>query len=192
MNDISLEVLKSVLDCPSLELHLSSHWGSSQPEHRFKIRQFIAENVRACGGPDRTEDILDLEKVPALSNSQVSISHCLQYGVIAFAQNPVGVDVEELPRLQDKIVARMSNESEMSQAPSAASLWVAKEAAYKALKSFAQPQVLSQLEIGMWQALDSHSETFALLNHSTFAAPVGKGVVIRNKSHALAVFKFHL
>lgn len=191
MTEINLEALKSILDCPSLELHLSTLWGSSEPEHRFRIRQFIAENIRACGGPDHSEDILDLNKVPALSNTQVSISHCLQYGVIVFAQEPVGVDVEDRARVQEKIVARLSSAEEMRAAPEPASLWVAKEATYKALKSFKQPRVLSQIEMGDWQKLDSHSETFRLLNSPDFAAPEGFGLVIRNKSHALAIFKFH-
>jgi hypothetical protein len=189
-NDFNIERIQATLNCPSLEMHMSPLWGAETAEHRFRIRQFLLENIRACGGPEKIEDILNLEKVPVMSATKLSISHCPEFGIIVFAKNPVGVDVENIERIHDSIASRMATAQEFSSAPNAASLWVAKESAYKALYSFRQPPVMSQIETGRWQKLDSHSETFELLNHQEFDAPAGKGLVIRNKLHALSIFVF--
>lgn len=148
---------------------MNESWGSSNPLNRQLIRQFIIENIKTAYN---------------------SISHSQDIGIIAAADKNIGVDVEQISRVKEAVIARMSTEIEVKAAPDFACLWAAKEASFKALMNFKQPMIMAGLQIGEWQPMDSRIETFKLMNNSEFVAPVGQGVVIKGNSHVVSIFVF--
>lgn len=167
-----LDSLRLLLKTPDLQFFSKPEWGSQNPEYR--------ELIRAA-----------LQEVNVDSQFQYSISHTHELGVIALSSSALGVDVELTDRITAAPVARVSSALEMLAAPSVASLWCAKEAAYKALKSYDQPSVLSKISIGDWQKIDSQTETFHLINAQSFNAPAeGCGVIKKLSLHTLAFFIF--
>lgn len=170
-NDM-LESLRRLTGSPDLQIFADKNWGSQNPEHRNLLRAKISEI-----NPD-----LELH---------TSLSHAHDLGVIVLSSSPVGVDAELTARVTERPVARMSSPAEMQESPGFASLWCAKEAAFKALKIFDQPSVISQISIGDWQKIDSQIETFRLTNADNHSAPSdGRGVVFHLRHHTLAIFIF--
>lgn len=188
MKDLSLEKLREILQCPSLNVGFVPAGGGDHPEQRVNLRR---ELIRLASVPPALENkILQLEKIPYLPSGFSSLSHCGEDGVVAIANSPLGVDLEEIARVQEKIVLRVSQPEELQNASGPASLWAAKEAAYKALYAYSQPTLLSQVEIGGWKKLTSQYETFRLRNAASFGGPEGIGVVFQNDSHVLGIFIF--
>lgn len=168
-----LESFRKILNSPSLQIYADMNWGSQNPEHRTLIH----EKLNAIKAAD-----------PSL---QTSVSHTQGLGVIVACVSPIGVDAELTARVLPAIIARVSSPEELAQAPSAASLWSAKEAAFKALKSYDQPSVVSKISIGEWQNIASRFETFRLTNASAFNSPSdGRGVVTHLPHHTLSFFIF--
>ncbi|QDK39394.1 4'-phosphopantetheinyl transferase superfamily protein [Bdellovibrio sp. NC01] len=168
-----LESFRKILNSPSLQIYAETNWGSHNPEHRTLIH----EKLNALKSAD-----------PAL---HTSVSHTNGLGVIAACSSPIGVDAELTARVLPAIIARVSSPEELSQAPNAASLWSAKEATFKALKSYEQPSVVSKISIGEWQNIASQFETFRLMNASIFGSPSsGVGVVTHLPHHTLSFFVF--
>lgn len=169
----TLESLKKLLQVKDLTVEISEQWGSHNSHHRELLHNARAEALL------RTPDM------------QVSISHTHDLGVLAFCPAPIGVDIEKTERVQSQVVQRVSSAEELRNAPSPASLWCAKEACFKALRSYAQPSVVSAISIGNWTKIDSHTETFELLNFSNFSAPLaGHGLVYHLANHTLGFFIF--
>lgn len=166
-----IESLKAALSNSNLQIFAHQDWGSQNPQHRDLIKTKKSE--------------LNLE------NRFHSVSHCEGLGVICISDFPIGVDVELTARPTLKTVARMSSEAELSGAPSPASLWCAKEAAFKALKTFDQPSVISAITIGDWQNIDSQSETYRLRNSSDFKSPSeNSGICVRHEHFTISFFQF--
>ncbi|MDG0815110.1 4'-phosphopantetheinyl transferase superfamily protein [Bdellovibrio svalbardensis] len=174
-NDVlesQIESLRFLLRSPDLQLFARSEWGSNNPEYRNFIKAALQE-------------------VNVDSYLQHSISHTHELGAIALSSSAIGVDVELSARVTEAPVARVSSREEVKAAPSPVSLWCAKEAAFKALKSYDQPSVLSKISIGEWQKIDSQTETFRLINASAFNAPSeGRGVIKHLSAHTLGFFIF--
>lgn len=169
---LPIEKLRTVLNCPSLAVHTHESWGSSNPEYRTLIREFITKNI------------------PKNIETHHSISHCRESGLIVVANKNIGVDIEESARVKEAVIKRMSTEQEILAAPSFACLWAAKEASFKGLMNYKQPMVISRLEIGKWQQIDDQIETFRLTNNNEFHAPAGQGIVIKGKTHVISIFVF--
>lgn len=147
-----IESLKNHLKNPDIKILVASEWGSQNPSHRDLIRAKLTE--------------IQSDQTP-----YSSVSHCEGAGVIILAPFPVGVDVEVTSRVAEKIIARVSSPEELQHASSTAALWCAKEACFKALRSYRQPSVISEISIGAWQNLDSQIETYQLLNPENFNSP---------------------
>ncbi len=190
MIHLDVEQTKMILNCSSLEIDMSAQWGSLHADHRSDMRRFIAQKYGFSETPETLEKILDLKQVPQLKEGFVSISHSPRLGVIGFSNSHIGVDLESLDRIQERVVARVSHAREIEAAPSHASLWVAKEAAFKSLPRAFQPPLMSQIELGKWNSLTSQSETFELLHPHFPGTSAGKGIVIRSETHAFAIFLF--
>lgn len=168
-----LESARKVLKDPSFNFIANEIWGSKNPEHRLLIHAQSA-HIKSSHREIHT-----------------SITHCEGIGIVAYSRNPIGVDAEPTDRVQTKTAARVSTEDELVAAPSAASLWCAKEACFKALKSYHQPSVLSQISIGDWQKIDSHTETYRLTNPQSFHSPCeNHGIVFRTLQHTCSFFIF--
>lgn len=189
MNIITIPLqgsFRNTLNNQSLRVFEKTEWGSRQGEHRPLIRQFLAQQQA-----DESPRLLDLNEIPVrVGEKYCSITHSLDQGIIALCDSPVGIDLEKTDRVQDKIVARVSSEKELQRAPSAAALWCAKESAFKALRTFQQPEVLSHLEIGGWRESQDGLLFFELKNSEDFNAPQGRGAFYHNDIYSLAIFTF--
>lgn len=172
LSEQTYESLKKILNNPELQIYTNPLWGSRHPEHRELMRAELAQVLEN----------------PTL---HTSISHCPELGILVASHRPVGVDVEVRLRAEERIVARISSSEEMSQAPSFPSLWCAKEAAYKALRPYEQPSVISKISIGDWEKIDSQTETYRLLNSEMFNSPSeNKGVIFHLGELTFSFFNF--
>lgn len=127
------EVKKQLADrFPDLDLvaDVRSEWGSLHDGHREKIRSAIG------------------------SHREFSISHSKGAGgFIAVSEGsgrslPVGFDIEVRERIRPVVVQRILSKADEVRADAPmALLWSAKEAAFKAMKGFEQPPVISDISI---------------------------------------------
>ncbi|MNK91498.1 4'-phosphopantetheinyl transferase superfamily protein [compost metagenome] len=169
INPVQTELIKKLLSAPELQIFTQANWGSQDPAHRESLREF-AQNF---------------------SHAFTSRSHTQGAGIFVAHFSAVGVDIEISERVTPAVVARIASAQELNAAPSPASLWSAKEAAFKALYTFAQPPVVSQISIGDWKNIDSRTETFRLMNYQDFAAPVnGSGIILTLPPFTFAFFTF--
>ncbi len=178
--DINFSEIKDLLQRPKLQLHLRPEWGSQHSGFRQAIK-----------------DDIQLKK---FSLSQVSISHeqnlggylldpDIEAGTRHSFVNDIGFDLEITGRVSRPVALRVSNIDELTLAPSAASLWTAKEACFKSLRGPEQPQLLSQLELGQWQKKTSHLETVQLISvDGKTPSSTGFGVVIHQDNYTLSFF----
>lgn len=170
-----LEFLETYFAIPHLEIFLKPEWGSNNPQHRSLLKAQLAQQTKSAD-----------------SITYHSISHCPAVGVLALSSAPIGIDVEKSARVELKIIARVCSPQELLATPSPASLWCAKEAAFKALRPYQQPSVISKISIEGWQKIDSQIETFQMKNSTEFQAPVkNKGVVIHTKEFTYCFFIFY-
>lgn len=192
VNSKALEALRRHLQLPVLQVILKSEWSSLQPDHRLQIRKGLIEEIEQHA-PMSAEDkgrLLDLEQTPRLSHIGISISHNKTCG--GFALNPqgqaIGFDVEISARVKENLISRVAASSdEVKRAPSAASLWVAKEAALKCLlRSGLQPNVVAEVEIGDWQT-NSDLESCRLITKEP-RVNNNRGCVMNLDDMKLAVF----
>lgn len=192
MSEKALTQLRHHLDLPDLKVVLKSEWSSDNPDHRLKIRKSLLEEIEKLLrlSEEQREDILDLQKVPVLPQVGFSISHNKKCG--GFVLNPqgqaVGLDVEIAQRVQERLIARVAaNKEEVGLAPSAASLWTAKEAAIKCLyRSGRQPNVIAEVEIGGWQVKSEIETCRFITNDPTLSQ--NRGCVVELEDMKLAVF----
>ena len=172
ISDDILKSLKTHLNCPDLQFFFRPEWGSTYPEHRELIRN-------------------DLKYLFEEKGINTSISHCPQLGVVAASRQPIGVDVEVVSRVQKNVAARISTPEELSAAPDFAALWCAKEACFKALKTYQQPSVISKVSIGDWQKIDSHFDIFQCVNAGDFNSPANhKGIILKLQDLCFCFFVF--
>lgn len=117
---------------------------------RLQLREAIAKASGETGGWQN-----QLSERPFLENAGVSISHCPGRMGFALTSNfkSIGFDIEKLDRLKTKTIERVSTKEELSAAPQIEGLWVAKEAAYKALSNYDQrfeELTISQIILKEW------------------------------------------
>jgi 4'-phosphopantetheinyl transferase len=169
INEAQIDLIKNLLSAPELQIFTQTYWGSQKPMHRESMREFAVN----------------------FSHAFTSRSHTRGAGIFVAHFSAVGVDIEISERVTPELAARISSAQEVSEAPSPASLWCAKEAAFKALYTFAQPPVVSKISIGDWKNIDSRTETFRLTNYQDFNAPVnGSGVIVTLPPFTFAFFAF--
>ena len=147
-----------------------------------KLKQREFENVDSLS--EAMSEIVNLSKlelVPHTSFASISISHCPTMGgyVITPAPHCVGFDLELSSRVSPTLVERISSSDEFVESPDNASLWVAKEASFKALLGPHQPQVISHIQICQWQPLETGlwGFTFYFSNSQFNTEYHGKGCV---------------
>ena len=170
-----LELLRTVLNSPDLQLYAKADWGSDNPDYRR---------------------LLHAERDHLLSQSSEklysSLSHTKGMGFLAISSKPLGVDVEVVSRVQEHVIARVSNSEELGNAPSGSSLWTAKEAAFKATREYNQPSVISDISIGAWRNIESQVETFSLLSHTTHGISSERGgVCFKISDYCFGIFVAH-
>ncbi len=192
------ERFRQILNCPDLILRMRSEWGAKQPNYRESLRQGIVKELAGSQeGQGMVRDhhrLLDLSELPSLEGHYISISHGQDLGgFVATTKGPVGFDLEITKRVTKVAMERVASREEIQQAPSAASLWVAKEAAFKALRWDSQPTTISQIETTGWEMYQSLYETFRLKNPEKFtsSSPLsakGLGVVIPHEFYLFCIY----
>ncbi|MFS4459108.1 4'-phosphopantetheinyl transferase superfamily protein [Bdellovibrio sp. HCB2-146] len=172
MTPAQIETFKKILSAPDLQIFTRPEWGAQNESHRELIRSFVS--------------VLKISP-----DTKLSISHTQGMGLVAINSSSVGVDIEVSRRVTPATVARISREEEVKAAPSPAALWCAKEAAFKALRDFTQPPVVSKITIGDWQKIDSQLETFKIFNFAELSAPQnGLGLLASFSPYTYAFFVF--
>jgi hypothetical protein len=191
-------ILCRLLGIDSAILSVGSEWSASRDGHRHEVRAAIAAALADRQkfshlnlNPSVREALFDLSKPPRISGVSISISHCPSAG--GFVINPgsvqVGLDLEEVDRVQEPAVARISRTDEYAAAPSAALLWAAKEATFKSLLGASQPSVLGQITINSWTQPESGIWRFAAgIQGLTHVQP--QGLVVALKHLVLGLAKF--
>ncbi len=162
---------------PYLRAEGCKEWGASSTNFRTKIRTSLAAALSEQGEVDNVQD---LTQVPRPKNWSVSISHAGKFGGWLALRRPqtIGFDCEEPHRVRPELIARMATSHEITEAPSAAALWCAKEATYKALEG-KQPAVVSDIIILQWSPLSNDQYLFKPASHKACTGYVylGKDLV---------------
>jgi len=173
-----VEQIKSLLGLTQLEVVVRPTWGSDHSGHRDEIHGDLRKKMGK-----------------AYPFSDSSISHCRNMGGFAMTTYDsdhvvgLGFDIEEDSRVTQEIARRIcTTEDEFLRAPSAASLWAAKEAAFKSLKGPKQPKVVSEIELMDWKKLDSQIETVLVKNPRNFSSSRIHGVLLKKLPHTYAFF----
>jgi phosphopantetheinyl transferase (holo-ACP synthase) len=153
---------------------------------RLTLRQRLIETLQQHNEPALPE-LLDLLKIPQHAHLSLSLSHTKAYSCFGWCAKPIslGVDIEDLARLKQSLVARVSSPSEMATAPRWELLWSCKEAVFKA---FPPANVLSFVEIFDFQPLQNDVWRFRARNAKTQTLLEGAGEVRLILGHTLAFF----
>ena len=131
--DPFVEFIKDQIDDPTFAVKIKPEWGSEKPDYRMKIREFLANVDSSYFNREQLAQHYNLNQRPQAAEGFISISHCTQAGGYSFSQKACGFDLEDVMRISDPIIRRTSTDDERAKAPHLKFLWVAKEAAYKAL-----------------------------------------------------------
>ncbi len=135
-------------------------------------------------------DLLDLLKLPQHPQVSISLSHTKSYSCFGWCEKPcsLGVDIEDLTRLKQSVVARVASPSEMSTAPRWELLWSCKEAVFKAIPNV---NVLSSVEIFDFHLHQNDVWSFRARETKTQTVLQGAGEVRLILGHTLAFFKLN-
>lgn len=163
MFEVPLKDIRHHLGDESFYFEVSEDWASRHENHRRTIRHHLFNHLSDLGwSPSR--GVLEPGSERLASDPPLSLSHCPAAGGFAYlspeSNTHVGFDVEDPDRVTVEVVARISRDEEVQMAPDPASLWVAKEATYKALPKEIQPLVIGQIEIHNWLTLGHNFYTF--------------------------------
>lgn len=185
--------IESLLELPadSLNLEMSTEFGADNKLHRMFLKSDLRDKLIESGRsvPEGT-DPMKVQGVP------LSVSHTDELGGFIWINLPepkaglqIGLDIENSTRVHDVVAKRIcKSEAEFKQAPSASSLWVAKEAGFKSLRGPKQPQVLSELEITDWQTVDSQIETCRLKDPQKYGLIFTRGLVLKKNAFKICFF----
>ena len=166
------QLFQAALKEPSLKIFSANSWGASNPQHKELIYSALDQALQSLNGYFS------------------SVSHTTTEGGFALSSCPIGFDIEITNRVTPEIVARISSPKELASAPDVASLWCAKEAAFKALKTFQQPKIVSQIEIQFDRNEYDRCTVFRVENEKDFGATGGLGAVYATSSLTYCVLIF--
>jgi 4'-phosphopantetheinyl transferase EntD len=130
----------------------SQTWGSQHTGSRAAIRESL--KASQSWSVQDLSLLTDLSLPPRPFQTSVSISHTHDLGGWLSIPRPlqIGLDIELIARIQDRIVGRISSRQEFAETPLKAMLWGAKESFFKALED-EQPDLVTNLTIGDWKAI---------------------------------------
>lgn len=195
LRENTLAELRRHLNLADLQVVLKTEWSSTHADHRLKIRKSLLKEIEKLTplSDEQRKILLDLNQPPVLPQLGFSISHNNKCGGFALSSqgSTLGLDVEITARVQENLVARVAaSREEVTRAPSAASLWAAKEAALKCLlRSGRQPQVIAAIEIGDWQTIDGFEHCRLLTQDPSLNQ--NRGCVTDLEDMKLAVFTIY-
>lgn len=161
--------------------------GERGNDTRFEMRELLRELLSAHGHAS-PEELLELERRPYHPELHINISHCKDAGLIGWALKPlkIGVDVEQVERIQTHLIRRVSLPGEISEAPRPELLWSAKEAAFKSRSDAVE--VISSVEIFDWHALGDQTWSFKARVAQDKNTVLGAGEICLIQRHSTAFF----
>ena len=125
--------IEKTINDSDLKFVLSKNYSAKQTQHRQTIRNLLAEEFTAHFSREQLANLSDLNIIPAASEGYFSITHNQQLGGFSYSKLAHGFDAESIARISKPVIDRTSSEPERASAPNVKFLWVAKEAAFKAL-----------------------------------------------------------
>ena len=147
--DSELALLQTQI--PDLKICCKTEWGSkASPDHRIQIRDGIIQFFSPLNETVQTH-IMNLEKLPAIEGSHVSISHCEYLGGFAAASAPIGFDILDRKRLNLKVIQRVCSEKEIKSCGDPILLWPAKESVFKLAPD--QFKLIADIQILTWMKI---------------------------------------
>jgi phosphopantetheinyl transferase (holo-ACP synthase) len=169
MPDIAERLKIILLDLgfdPNLCIHIKSEWASVNEDYRLKIRENLYNKISQNSTVSKGE-LSDLSRIPEHSDCHISISHCRTFGGYTYIPKPhiIGFDVESLQRVTNKIANRISNPKDnIDSNVNPAIVWVAKEAAFKAIQNLTSIKVIQEVIIHSWSMKSSNIFEFEIGN----------------------------
>lgn len=180
--------VQSVVD-KKFRLILNPDWNAENSNHRLAIRNSLSSQFSSYFSREQLAKLNDLTWLPETSDGFISISHCSLLGGFAYSKFKCGFDVEETKRISQKLLKRVCEESEFTECPHAEFLWVAKEAAYKALSQSCANLVISDLSCSDWQSyFENQVYGFRLNSKKTLDFNLNKGFIFSNAQCLYAVY----
>ena len=132
---------------------------------RLKLRQMLVADLEELTNLGAYRKSLLIPGIPPkVPNVAISISHCQTWAGFIFqpASNlSLGFDIEQRPRITKNLVGQISDKEEVKRTPSYASLWGAKEAAFKAIPAKPENLFLKNIYIEHWCSLGLQAHRFS-------------------------------
>lgn len=183
---------KTIKD-PDLKFVISKNYSAKQPQYREAIRSLLAEEFTAHFSREQLANLSDLNVIPTASEGYFSITHNQQLGGFSYSKLPHGFDAENMARISKPVIDRTSSEPERAGAPNVKFLWVAKEAAFKALnvrsENSANSLVVTDLICKEWK---SYPETavcsFRITSEKTLEQSLNLGFVFLEEDVLFAIY----
>ena len=176
-----------------LKFVLSKNYSAMQSQHRQAIRNLLADDFTAHFSREQLANLANLNIIPTASEGYFSITHNQQLGGFSYSKYPHGFDAETISRISKPVIDRTSLQSERISAPDVKFLWVAKEAAFKALnvrdENNINSLVVTDLICKEWK---SHPETdvcsFRITSEKTLEQSMNLGFVFSEEDVLFAIY----
>ena len=158
----------------TLSFNLFADFNSSAPDYRKLIRDHLFAEHSAHFSREQLAQLSDLQVVPKASQGHFSISHNQKIGGFSYSELHHGFDAEVTKRISSAIIERTSTVQEIKDVPDLSFLWVAKEAAFKALDSLTLDRphqlIMTDLICTEWQSHpDTRIASFRIASEKTLA-----------------------
>ena len=172
-----------------IRFHLSSEFGSENENYRQSIRAYIASQYSFHFSRPQLMNLADLNILPESIDGFFSISHSPKLGGFSYSNLKHGFDLEAIERISKPVIQRTCTSDEVDSAPNPKFLWVAKEAALKAVSKNKGEFLVTDLVCENWV---SHFETsvysYRINSIKTLDLTLNKGFVFSEKDMMFAVF----
>ncbi len=193
----TITFIQNTIHDPNLKFVLSADFSAKRPFHRLAIRTHLADEFTAHFNREQLARLSDLNWVPQAADGFFSISHNQNLGGFSYSKLKHGFDAEITTRISNSVVQRTSSEPERSEVPDIKYLWVAKEAAFKALSGRNDSKgygiMVTDLICGSWQAHSgSQTETqicsFRITSEKTLEQTTNLGFVFSEEDVLYAIY----
>ena len=190
INEAKIQTIKEKIpNLTDLSFVLSETFAANVENHRENIRAVLAKDFSFRFNRQQLAQLSDLNVIPTAAQGFFSISHCPALGGFSYANFKHGFDMESVDRISKPIIQRTCAEDEITGAPNAKFLWVAKEAAIKALSVKKNDFLISDFQTENWK---SHFETeffsYRITSKKTLDLSLNKGFVFSEKDILFGLF----
>ena len=177
----------------TLSFSLFANYNSTALNYRKLIRDHLFTEHSAHFSREQLAQLSDLQVVPKASQGHFSISHNEKIGGFSYSELPHGFDAEVKKRISRAIIERTSTVAEIKDAPDLSFLWVAKEAAFKALDSSTldRPRqlIMTDLICTEWQSHpDTQIVSFRIAPEKTLVHSLNLGFVFSEEDVLFSIY----